>query len=298
MVRTLAAGFFALLALPALAAVNVFATVPEWAALARELGGDKVKVYAATHALQDPHRIEARPSLLAQARSAQLVVATGADLEIGWLPVVLRDSGNAAIQPGQPGYFEAARWVTPLEIPASLDRAQGDVHPEGNPHLQLDPRNILKVAAALTARLAQIDPANAKAYQANGQGFADRWQAAMVRWERQGAVLKGVPVLVHHRSFSYLLTWLGLRETGTLEPKPGVEPTSGQLSEILARQQSQPAKMVLRAAYQNDGPSQWIAGRAKIPAVVLPFTVGGSKEAQDLFALYDETLARLLEAVR
>ncbi|HMU99492.1 MAG TPA: zinc ABC transporter substrate-binding protein [Rhodocyclaceae bacterium] len=298
MVRTLAAGFFALLALPALAAVNVFATVPEWAALARELGGDKVKVYAATHALQDPHRIEARPSLLAQARSAQLVVATGADLEIGWLPVVLRDSGNAAIQPGQPGYFEAARWVTPLEIPASLDRAQGDVHPEGNPHIQLDPRNILKVAAALTARLAQIDPANAKAYQANGQGFADRWQAAMVRWERQGAVLKGVPVLVHHRSFSYLLTWLGLRETGTLEPKPGVEPTSGQLSEILARQQSQPAKMVLRAAYQNDGPSQWIAGRAKIPAVVLPFTVGGSKEAQDLFALYDETLARLLEAVR
>ena len=298
MVRTLAAGFFALLALPALAAVNVFATVPEWAALARELGGDKVKVYAATHALQDPHRIEARPSLLAQARSAQLVVATGADLEIGWLPVVLRDSGNAAIQPGQPGYFEAARWVTPLEIPASLDRAQGDVHPEGNPHIQLDPRNILKVAAALTARLAQIDPANAKAYQANGQGFADRWQAAMVRWERQGAVLKGVPVLVHHRSFSYLLTWLGLRETGTLEPKPGVEPTSGQLSEILARQQSQPAKMVLRAAYQNDGPSQWIAGRAKIPAVVLPFTVGGSKEAKDLFALYDETLARLLEAVR
>ncbi|MFO1403682.1 MAG: zinc ABC transporter substrate-binding protein [Azonexus sp.] len=298
MVRTLAAGFFALLALPALAAVNVFATVPEWAALARELGGDKVKVYAATHALQDPHRIEARPSLLAQARSAQLVVATGADLEIGWLPVVLRDSGNAAIQPGQPGYFEAARWVTPLEIPASLDRAQGDVHPEGNPHIQLDPRNILKVAAALTARLAQIDPANAKAYQANGQGFADRWQAAMVRWERQGAVLKGVPVLVHHRSFSYLLAWLGLRETGTLEPKPGVEPTSGQLSEILARQQSQPAKMVLRAAYQNDGPSQWIAGRAKIPAVVLPFTVGGSKEAQDLFALYDETLARLLEAVR
>lgn len=298
MVRTLAAGFFALLALPALAAVNVFATVPEWAALARELGGDKVKVYAATHALQDPHRIEARPSLLAQARSAQLVVATGADLEIGWLPVVLRDSGNAAIQPGQPGYFEAARWVTPLEIPASLDRAQGDVHPEGNPHIQLDPRNILKVAAALTARLAQIDPANAKAYQANGQGFADRWQAAMMRWERQGAVLKGVPVLVHHRSFSYLLAWLGLRETGTLEPKPGVEPTSGQLSEILARQQSQPAKMVLRAAYQNDGPSQWIAGRAKIPAVVLPFTVGGSKEAQDLFALYDETLARLLEAVR
>ncbi len=297
MMRLIAASVLACLALPALAVVNVFATVPEWAALAREVGGDKVKVYAATHALQDPHRIEARPSLLAQARSAQLVVAAGADLEIGWLPVVLRDSGNAAIQPGRPGYFEAAHWVTPLEVPASVDRAQGDVHPAGNPHIHLDPRNVLKVAAALTARLAEIDPANAAAYRANGQSFAERWQAATVRWEKQGAPLKGVPVLVQHRSFSYLLAWLGMRETGTLEPKPGVEPASGHLSELLARQQAQPAKMVLRAAYQNDGPSQWIASRAKIPAVVLPFTVGGTQAAQDLFSLFDDTLARLLGAL-
>lgn len=286
-----------LAALPAWAAVNVFATVPEWAALVREIGGDKVKVYAATHALQDPHRIEARPSLLAQARSAQLLVANGADLEVGWLPVVLRDSGNAAIQPGKPGYFEAARWVTPIEVPASVDRVQGDVHAAGNPHVHLDPRNILKIAAALTAKLAEVDPANAAAYQANGQAFADKWQAAMARWEKQGLPLRGVPVLVHHRSFSYLLGWLGMREGGTLEPKPGVEPSSGHLSELLARQQSQPAKMVLRAAYQPDGPSQWVAGRAHIPAVMLPFTVGGTPEAKDLVGLFDDTLARLLKAM-
>ena len=133
------------------AAINVFATVPEWAALAREIGGDQVNVFAATSALQDPHRIEARPSLIARARSAGLVVATGAELEIGWLPVVLRESGNAAVQPGQPGYFEAATAVRMLEVPTRLDRADGDVHPAGNPHLQLDPRNILRVAEALAA---------------------------------------------------------------------------------------------------------------------------------------------------
>lgn len=283
--------------LPVWATVNVFATVPEWAALAREIGGDKVKVYAATNALQDPHRIEARPSLLAQARNAQLLMATGADLEIGWLPVILRDSGNAAIQPGKPGYFEAAQLVSKLEIPATVDRAQGDVHPAGNPHFQLDPRNILRIGEALAGRLAELDPANAAAYRANLKVFADKWLAAMGRWEKQAAPLKGVPALVHHRSFVYLFAWLGMKETGTLEPKPGVEPTSSHLTELLALQQSQPAKMVLRAAYQSDGPSAWIAGRARIPAVVLPFTVGGTAEAGDLFSLFDDTIARLLKAL-
>ena len=283
--------------LPVWATVNVFATVPEWAALAREIGGDKVKVYAATNALQDPHRIEARPSLLAQARNAQLLMVTGADLEIGWLPVILRDSGNAAIQPGKPGYFEAAQLVSKLEIPATVDRAQGDVHPAGNPHFQLDPRNILRIGEALAGRLAELDPANAAAYRANLKVFADKWLAAMGRWEKQAAPLKGVPALVHHRSFVYLFAWLGMKETGTLEPKPGVEPTSSHLTELLALQQSQPAKMVLRAAYQSDGPSAWIAGRARIPAVVLPFTVGGTAEAGDLFSLFDDTIARLLKAL-
>ncbi|MBL8459648.1 MAG: zinc ABC transporter substrate-binding protein, partial [Zoogloea sp.] len=159
LILRLAAVVLALLALPAVAALNVFATVPEWAALAREIGGDRVQVFAATNALQDPHRIEAKPSLIARARSSQLVVATGADLEIGWLPMVLRESGNAAIQPGQPGYFEAAGAVRLIEVPARLDRADGDVHPGGNPHIQTDPRNILKVADALASRMSRVDPA-------------------------------------------------------------------------------------------------------------------------------------------
>jgi len=301
MKRLYAMALSALLAafvLPAHAALNVFATVPEWGALTQEIGGDKVKVYNATHGLQDPHHIDAKPSLIAQARSAQLVVATGAELEIGWLPVVVRESGNARIQVGQPGYFEAARFVTLLDVPAVLDRAHGDVHAGGNPHIQTDPRNLLKVGEALSARLAEIDPANAAAYQTGYKIFADKLRAAIARWEKDAAPLKGVPVLVQHKAFPYLENWLGLKETGSLEPKPGVEPSSAYLAEILARQATQPARMVIRPAYQYDAPSRWITERAKIPAVTLPFTIGGTPEAKDLFSLYDDTVHRLLKALQ
>ena len=282
--------------LPAHATLKVFATVPEWGALAQEIGGEQVKVYTATNGLQDPHRIDAKPSLIAQARSAQLVVATGAELEVGWLPVVIRESGNARIQPGQPGFFEAARYVTMLEIPAVLDRAHGDVHAGGNPHIQTDPRNLLKIGEALSARMAEIDPANAAAYQSGYKVFADKLRSAIARWEKEAAPLRGVPILVQHRAFPYLQNWLGLKEIGSLEPKPGVEASSAYLAEILAQQAVQPAKMVIRPAYQYDTPSLWIAERAKIPAVTLPFTIGGTPEAKDLFSLYEDTLRRLLKA--
>ena len=278
--------------------LRVFATVPEWGALAREIGGDKVKIYFATHAFQDPHRIEAKPSLLAQARQAQLLVAAGADLEVGWLPLVLRDSGNPAIQPGRPGYFEAAAFVNRLEVPATLDRAHGDVHAAGNPHTHLDPRNVLKVGEKLAVRMAELDPANAAAYQAGLAAFAGKWQAAMVRWEKEAAPLKGVAVLVHHQSFVYLSNWLGMKEVGALEPKPGIEPTSGHLTALVSRQQTAPARMVLRTAYQQEGPSQWIAGKTGVPAVLLPYTVGGTPEAKDLSGLFDDTVQRLLKGVR
>jgi len=297
MIRLCLSLLLSLACLPATAALQVFATAPEWAALVREIGGDKVSIYTATTALQDIHRITAKPSLLAQARRAQLVVATGAELEIGWLPLVLRDSGNAGIQPGQPGYFEAARYVTLLDVPAVLDRAQGDVHVAGNPHIQLDPRNLFRIGEALAVRMGELDPPNAAAYQAAYKTFAEKWRAAIARWEKEAAPLRGVPVLVHHASFLYLSNWLGLKETGTLEPKPGVEPSSGQLTALLARQQNVPAKMVLRTAYQSDGPSLWIAGKAGIPAVMLPFTVGGTPEAGDLFGLFDDSIRRLLKGL-
>jgi zinc/manganese transport system substrate-binding protein len=296
--RTSLAVAFLAFATPALAALNVFATVPEWGALATALGGDTVNVYTATTALQDPHHVEAKPSLIARARNADLVVATGAELEVGWLPLVLRQAGNPKVQPGQPGYFEATQYVTLLEKPTRLDRADGDVHPGGNPHIQTDPRNIARVANALATRLGHLDPANAAAYRSRYQAFAERWNAAIANWEKQGAALRGVPILVQHKAFTYLIAWLGLREIAALEPKPGVEPTTAHLSEVLATIQREPVKMVIRAAYQSDRASQWIAERAKINAVMLPFTVGGDDAAKDLYGLFDDTMQRLVKGAQ
>jgi len=280
------------------ATLNVLACEPEWGALAQELGGDKVSIYTATTAMQDPHRIQARPSLIARARSADLLVCTGSELEIGWLPILLRQSGNANIQPGKPGYFEAATYVQKLEIPTRLDRAEGDVHPGGNPHIQTDPRNILLVADALLPRLIQIDSGNAAFYEARHKAFADRWKAALLRWGKEAAPLKGLPIVVQHKGFPYLENWLGLKQVAALEPKPGVEPTSTHLAEVLAQLQSQKTAVIIRAAYNDGRASEWLAERAKIHQVVLPFTVGGTDKAKDLFSLFDDTIARLLGAVK
>lgn len=296
--KALSIAVFFMVTQTAQAALNVFACEPEWGALVQELGGDKVNVFTATNAMQDVHHIEAKPSLVAQLRKADLLVCTGSELEIGWLPVLLRQSGNANVVAGKSGNFEAAHYVRMLEIPSRLDRADGDVHAGGNPHIQTDPRNIAKVGDALAQRLAEIDLPNAAFYQARHKDFAERWQEAMKRWGVQAAPLKGLAIVVQHKGFPYLEDWLGLREVATLEPKPGVEPTSSHLSEVLAQLQRQPAKMVIRASYNSDRPSQWLSEKAKIPAVALPFTVGGSDRAKDLFSLFDDTVQRLLDAAK
>ena len=287
-----------LAAQPALAALNIFACEPEWGALSKELGGDKANVYVATSPLQDPHHVEARPSLIARARSADIVVCTGAQLEIGWLPLVQTQSGNAKIQLGQPGYFEAAQHVVLLEVPSSVDRSQGDVHPGGNPHLQLDPRNIAKIAVVLSERMAQLDPPEAGNYQARTKAFLERWQQAIERWEKEAAPLKGMSIVVYHKNMTYLEQWLGMREVGELEPKPGLPPTTSHLSELLASLQKNPARAVVRAAYNEPRAAEWLSTNAKIPAVMLPFTVGGTDKAKDLFGLFDDSIARLLAVAK
>ena len=286
----------AILALPSHAAVRVFACEPEWGALAQELGGDLVEVSVATSALQDPHQIQAKPSLIARARSADLVVCTGAELEIGWLPVLLQQSGNAKVQAGQPGNFAAADYVRKLDVPTQLDRSQGDVHAAGNPHIQTDPRNIALVATALGTRLQQIDTAHASQYAQRQAEFSQRWQQAIGRWTAQASPLKGVPVVSQHKAFVYLYDWLGLKEVAVLEPKPGVEPTASHLQTVLTTLKSTPARMTLYSAYQDPKASEWLNKNAGVPAVKIAFTVGGTDAAKDLFGLFDDTVARLLAA--
>ena len=296
--KLLAAAAFALAlaAAPAQAALRVLACEPEWAALVQELGGPLVDVSSATTALQDAHQIQARPSLIARVRNAELLVCTGAELEVGWLPVLLQQSGNARVQPGQPGHFAAADFVRKLDIPVQVDRSQGDVHAAGNPHIQTDPRNIAAVATALATRLQQVDAPHAAEYAQRGTAFQQKWQQALARWTAQGAPLRGLPVASQHKGYVYLYDWLGLREVVVLEPKPGVEPSAAHLQSVLATLKATPARMVLYSAYQDPRPSDWLSRNAGIPAVKVPFTVGGTDAAKDLFGLFDDTLARLLAA--
>lgn len=298
MMKSIALMLFVLVIKPAAANVSVFACEPEWAALAKELGGERVSVFSATNAFQDPHHIQARPSLIAKLRRADLLICTGSELEIGWLPVLMRQAGNDKVQAGQPGNFAASDYVTMLDKPSSVDRSQGDVHPGGNPHIQTDPRNIAKVAMALFARLKQIDGDHTADYTQRYQAFDKQWQTDLARWEKQAKPLRGVKIVVHHNSWSYLTSWLGMQVVASLEDKPGVPPSAGHLSQVLSRLKTQPAKMVIRAAYQEGRPDEWLSEHAGIPAVVLPFTVGGTDQSTTLFSLFDDTITKLLAGVR
>lgn len=285
-------------AMPAHAALSIFACEPEWAALATELGGNDVSVFTATNALQDPHQIQARPALIAHLRRADLAVCTGAELEIGWMPVLLRQAANGRIQPGSPGYFEATHYVRLLEVPTRLDRAEGDVHAAGNPHIQDDPRNIRAVAAALSQRLAQLDGTHAPDYARRTDAFLQRWDASIRQWQSQAAALNGVKVVVHHKDWIYLLNWLGMQEVATIEPKPGVPPGSAYLARLLDDIPRKGARMILYAAYQEPRPAQFVSEKSGLPAVMLPFTVGGTDAAATLHGFFDDTISRLLAALK
>lgn len=287
-----------ILSLPARAALNVFACEPEWKALVDELGQDRVTTYSATTAFQDPHHIEARPSLIAKVRRADLVICSGAELESGWLPLLLRQAGNARVLAGKAGYFEAAAVVERLEIPVIVDRSMGDVHRGGNPHVHLDPRRIAKIAAALSQRLQQLDPDAAAFYQQRLIDFDRRWQQAMQRWLQQARPLKGIGMIVHHKDWVYLFDWLDIKLVGALEPKPGLPTTAGHLLELKNRLKTIPAKMIIHTRYQNPRGAQRLAQLTSLPVVELPYTVGGDNKANDLFALFDVTITRLLDAMK
>ncbi|MEQ8166720.1 MAG: zinc ABC transporter substrate-binding protein, partial [Alphaproteobacteria bacterium] len=234
---------------PAKAGVRVFACEPEWAALAEAVGGGEIEAFAATTAFQDPHYIRARPSLIARIRSADLVFCSGADLEIGWLPLLLQRGAPAGVQPGQPGHLLAADHVELRDRPLSLDRAAGDIHPQGNPHVHLDPRNLVTLARVLAERLAIIDPANAERYQAGVEAFVSGWLARIAAWEKRAEGFRGMKVITHHKAWTYLVAWLGLDRVATLEPKPGLPPTSAHLEALLDRARTGQVSAILRTPY-------------------------------------------------
>jgi len=291
--------FLILLYLPPLAVqanMKIFVCEPEWAAVATELGRDNIEVSSATNALQDPHYIQARPSLISKVRKADLIVCSGAQLEIGWLPMLLRKGNNPDVLPGSPGFLEASQYVKRLDVTLDSDRSQGDVHPQGNPHIQTNPYNILLVAEAMAERLVQLDGKNAESYQQNLLDFRQRWTAAISAWEERASVLRGKRVIAHHKSWRYLEAWLGLIEVATLEPVSGIPPTASHLGSLLERFGNNGADFIIRAPFQSEKASDWLSERTGIPAVMLPLTVGGTEQATNLFTWFDDIINRLLNA--
>ena len=281
----------------AIAEVRVFACEPEWAALAEAVGGDDVVVHSATHGRQDPHHVRARPSLIAQVRRADVLLCSGAELESGWLPVLMQRGARRLIQPGQPGHIMAADHVPVLDRPDTIDRSLGDIHPSGNPHLHLDPRNLEVLASELVRRLERIDPDKADAYRSRLGSFRAGWAEALEQWRSRIAGLRGMHVIVHHESWAYLLQWIGLTRVASLESLPGIPPSASHLKSVLERAREADVKAILRTPYEPRDASQWLSARTGIPVVELPYTVGGHPDVDDLVSLFDVTLT-LLEEVR
>ncbi len=298
MIRTRIALVLLMMPFASQANLRIFACEPEWAALATEIGQDLVDTYSATTALQDPHYIQARPSLIAKVRKADLVICSGAQLEIGWLPLLLQKANNRNVMPGTPGNFEAGAFVERFDATTNVDRARGDIHPLGNPHVQTNPHNIAVIAIALTQRMGELDVDNRDAYQSGLADFSKRWSEAIRNWERNAAPLKGKHAITHHKSWVYLERWLGLVEVANLEAIPGLPPTAGHLSQLVSRFEQGRADFIIRSPYQDQRASNWLSERTGIPAIELPLTVGGTDQATDLFSMFDDIIDRLLGASR
>lgn len=278
--------------------LRIFACEPEWASLADEIGRDKVDASSATTALQDPHFIQARPSLIARVRRADIVICSGAQLEIGWLPMLLSKANNRNVLPGSPGHFLASDFVNKLQIPASVDRSQGDVHPEGNPHVHTNPHNITHIATALAQRMMQLDNENLEYYNQGLTNFLQKWEAAIEIWEQRARPLQGKKVISHHKSWPYLLNWLSMEEVANLESTPGIPPSVSYLSGLASRFANGGADFIIRTPYQNARPSEWLSDRSNIPMLLLPLTVGGTDRATSLFTMFDDIIDRLLSATK
>ncbi len=289
------AGLGLLIAAPssAFAKTNIFTCAPEWGALAQEIGGEHVDVYTASNANQDIHHMRAKPSLLAAMRKADLVICSGASLEVGWLPILLNKSGGSQVQEGSIGSIMAADYVPLLDVMESADRSMGHVHPEGNPHVHLDPNNVLIVSKVISDRLSQIDTANAGSYSDRQELFNQKWTQAISLWGNEISSLKGQKVVVYHKSWTYLLNWLGMETIASLEPKPGIPPNASHLEKVLQDIQGQNVKGILVAPFENEKGAKWLSEKSNIPIIELPFTVGGNNQSNDLKAMFDDTIKRL-----
>jgi zinc/manganese transport system substrate-binding protein len=284
---------------PAAATLRVITTTEGLAALAREVGGDRVTVTSLSRGVQDPHFVDANPMLAVKLRDADLLVDVGLDLEIGWLPPLVNQSRNAAIQPGGPRRLTAASFVQVLDVPTGVvDRSAGDLHPGGNPHFLTDPRRGVQVARAIAARLAELDPTGEAGYQARTAAFTSRLDAAATRWKVQLQPLAGRKLFVHHRTLSYFLEWSGLADAGEMEPRPGTPPPSSHLADLVTLGRKDGIKGCVVENYYDSKSDELVARLIGGTVVKIPGDVGGDPAATSYQAWIDLLVQRITAAVR
>lgn len=275
------------------AKIRIAAAYPYIADIAEKIGKEKVEVKTLAPGNWDPHFVPAKPSLIAKVRTADLLISNGAELEIGWLPPVVRESRNSKVTTGSRGFLELSEHIKLVDIPADISRAKGDVHPFGNPHFILDPVNITIISAAVSDRLAEIDPANADYYKKNLAEFGENWKKKLVEWEKAMSPFKGSRIVQYHKLFNYFFKRYGLTPVMELEPLPGIAPTSGHIYTVIETVKAQKIKHIFNDVYHPVAPALLVSEKTGAGVIVLPHDVGAVKEAGDIISLFDEIIRRI-----
>jgi zinc/manganese transport system substrate-binding protein len=281
------------------AKLNVMTTTEDLAAIAREVGGDRASVESIARGYQDPHFVEAKPSFILKLQKADLLIAVGKELEIGWLPPLVTQSRNGKIQPGGDGYLDASTRARILDIPTGqVTRAMGDVHPQGNPHYWLDPENGKVIARSLAEKFSQLRPADRAYFDQRAADFTARVDEAQKRWLSMMAPYKGTKVVTYHRSFSNFAERFGLDVIGYVEPRPGIPPTPQHTLDLMTEMKRQNVKLVLVEPYFDLKTPNSIGRDTGARVLVMPPSVGGVKEASDYLKLFDYDIGLLVNALK
>ena len=279
--------------------IRVVTSIETFADLARAVGGGNVSVESLARGYQDPHFVEAKPNLLVPLSKADLLVYAGLDLEIGWLPPLVQGSRNPRIQAGSQGNLDASTAIDVLDVPAGkVDRSQGDIHPRGNPHYWVPPINALKVAKEIAARLKALDPGHGADYDSNLQKFGGLLKSKSAEWSRKAALLRGLKVVPYHKSWTYVSDWLGLREIGYVELKPGIQPDPKHLAELILRMKSESVRVLMIESFYNRGIAGQVADAAGAKLLVLPSDVGATAKIHSYADLVDAVLDALVAAAK
>ncbi len=276
---------------PAMAKLNVVATLPWIGSLASEIGKDQIKVTALVKPNQDPHYVEAKPSMILEVRRADLLLFNGLDLEIGYLPVLVESSRNPMIQPGTPGYFDCSQFVEVIEKPEAVSRSMGDVHPLGNPHYHLSPRNINRVTVGITEILARVDPGNAGFYRANLATWQEKFKEKEKQWA--GYNLKGKKFISYHKFFEYPANEFVFEILSYVEPKPGIPPSAGWVERIIELAKRMKPDAILTTSYYGTREVTFLSQKSGVRYIVVPHDVGATPDCKDWFSLMDQVLAAL-----